>query len=284
MQTEILHHSYLSQNADYQLKNKPGILQKYWFQALILALVVYILFKKDVSIEFGLSTGSVLLADASDAPSQDVASHDHIALPATYQEENPLNVSALATERKDKEKIPIANTMANLTPILSPSYAKRKGIPQEVVDQKLNICKAYIRRHAAAAIQEMHQFDIPASITLAQGLLESNAGESRLAKESNNHFGIKCRSKCAGCTCRNYSDDDIYDMFRVFNSAWESYREHSRLLNGGRYNHLKKYGNHYKNWAYGLKKAGYATDPRYAEKLIQIIEFLDLDKYDREAA
>ncbi|MBK7873808.1 MAG: glucosaminidase domain-containing protein [Saprospiraceae bacterium] len=284
MQTEILHRPYLSQSAYYQAQSKPGILQRYWFQVLIMGLGLYILFNKDISIEVGLSSGGILLADAGAATIQNVVEQEAVALPTSYQENKPTNVSALPHQHTQEKKIPVANTMANLTPILSPTYAKRKGIPQVVVDQKLAVCKAYIKRNAATAIQEMRQFGIPASITLAQGLLESNAGESRLAMESNNHFGIKCRSKCAGCTCRNYSDDDIYDMFRVFNSAWESYREHSELLNGSRYSHLKKHGNNYKNWAYGLKKAGYATDKRYAEKLIQIIEFLDLHKYDREAA
>ena len=128
----------------------------------------------------------------------------------------------------------------------------------------------------------MDKYGIPASITLAQGLLESDAGDSRLATESNNHFGIKCRSKCRGCTCRNYSDDDIYDMFRVFDSSWESFREHSLLLQIDRYVHLKKLGTKdYKNWAIGLKKAGYATDKNYHKKLIHIIEALDLSQFDK---
>jgi flagellum-specific peptidoglycan hydrolase FlgJ len=112
-------------------------------------------------------------------------------------------------------------------------------------------------------------------------LLESNAGNSKLARESNNHFGIKCRRKCRGCTCRNYTDDDVYDMFRVFETVWESYQEHSTLLASPRYRHLLKYGKDYKNWAYGLKKAGYATDKRYAQKLIRIIDNMELHRYDR---
>ena len=131
-------------------------------------------------------------------------------------------------------------------------------------------------------MSEMKTYGIPASITLAQGLIETNAGDSKLASESNNHFGIKCRSKCRGCTCRNYSDDDIYDMFRVFDTAWESFREHSKLLQIDRYKKLKKYGTKdYKSWATGLKKAGYATDKNYDVKLIQLIEELDLWQFDK---
>lgn len=280
MQAGVLHTRQSYQGA-YRQQPKPGMLQRYWFQSLIFGLAVYVLFSKDVSIEFGLSSGGLLLADASTISTQAIQPQKTVVVPTSFQDEKQVNVSAHSHQKLKKNEVPVANTMANLTPILSPTYARRKGIPQAVVDQKLAVCKSYIQRHAQIAIQEMEQFGIPASITLAQGLLESNAGESRLAMESNNHFGIKCRSKCRGCTCRNYSDDDIYDMFRVFDSTWESYREHSELLNSGRYQHLKKYGNNYKNWAHGLKKAGYATDKRYAEKLIQIIEFLNLDRYDR---
>ena len=128
----------------------------------------------------------------------------------------------------------------------------------------------------------MDEYGIPASITLAQGLLESNAGDSKLAVVSNNHFGIKCRKKCLGCTCRNYGDDTRYDMFRVFDSATESFREHSELLNTSRYAKLKKHGLDYKKWAHGLKSCGYATDKRYGHKLVKIIENLELDRYDGE--
>jgi len=144
------------------------------------------------------------------------------------------------------------------------------------------VCRKYIERFASTAIAEMKQFGIPASITLAQGLIETDAGSSRLASESNNHFGIKCRSKCRHCTCRNYSDDDVYDMFRVFDTSWESFREHSKLLQIDRYKHLKKLGtNDYEGWAKGLKKAGYATDKNYDKKLIQLIEALDLQQFDK---
>ena len=168
--------------------------------------------------------------------------------------------------------------------MLSPTYAKRHNIDPDLVREKKNIVYGYIDQYRDAAVEEMEKYGIPVSITLAQGLLESNAGESRLALESNNHFGIKCRSKCRGCTCRNYSDDDIYDMFRVFESPGESFREHSILLTGKRYKHLLDLPKtDYENWARGLKKAGYATDKKYAEKLIKIVEELKLYRYDQGA-
>jgi flagellum-specific peptidoglycan hydrolase FlgJ len=171
--------------------------------------------------------------------------------------------------------------ISNLTLVLSPDYARRKRLSPRIVAAKKQRVQDYLDRYAAVARREMREFGIPASITLAQGLLESNAGDSKLARESNNHFGIKCRRKCRGCTCRNYSDDSHYDMFRVFTDPLESFREHSNLLQLDRYRKLKTYGKDYRKWAHGLKRAGYATDKRYAHKLIKIIEELELTRYDR---
>ena len=142
--------------------------------------------------------------------------------------------------------------------------------------------RSYVRRFAHVARAEMQQFGIPASITLAQGLLESQAGNSPLAKEANNHFGIKCFSKnCKKGHCKNFSDDSHKDFFKTYPSAWESFRAHSQFLQRERYRHLLDLPKtDYERWAVGLKKAGYATDPKYAEKLIRLIEHLELDKYD----
>lgn len=170
--------------------------------------------------------------------------------------------------------------ISNLTLVLSPDYGKRKGLAPQIIKGKKARVQAYLDRYAGIAQREMQEFGIPASITLAQGLLESNAGDSQLAVVSKNHFGIKCRKKCLGCTCRNYGDDTRYDMFRVFDSATESFREHSELLNTSRYAKLKGHGTDYEKWAHGLKACGYATDKRYGYKLIAIIENLKLDKYD----
>lgn len=170
--------------------------------------------------------------------------------------------------------------ISNLTLVLSPDYGERKGLAKEVIAAKKGRVRSYLNRYAEAARAEMKEFGIPASITLAQGLLESNAGDSKLARVSNNHFGIKCRAKCLGCTCRNYGDDTRYDMFRVFNSPAESFREHSELLQGSRYKRLKGYGMDYKKWAHGLRACGYATDKKYGHKLVTIIENLGLDRFD----
>ena len=139
----------------------------------------------------------------------------------------------------------------------------------------------YVKTYAEVAQQEMKSYDIPASITLAQGILESGMGDSRLATQANNHFGIKCHKEWQGQ--RIYHDDDKKgECFRVYKDPRTSYRDHSLFLTSrSRYDFLfdlKK--DDYKGWAKGLKKAGYATDPEYPDKLISLIERYRLDRYD----
>ena len=141
---------------------------------------------------------------------------------------------------------------------------------------------AYINQYKDIAIEQMRKYRIPASITLAQGLLESGAGKSELARKSNNHFGIKCHSWDGK---RTYHDDDEQgECFRVYKSVRDSYEDHSIFLaTGSRYAFLFKFSEtDYVNWARGLKRAGYATSPTYADKLIEIIERYNLDRFDRE--
>lgn len=131
----------------------------------------------------------------------------------------------------------------------------------------------------------MREFKIPASITLAQGLLESGFGQGRLAVEGNNHFGIKCHKGWTGKTI-THDDDEKGECFRVYENPEASYRDHSLFLqNRSRYTFLFKYSaKDYKSWAKGLKKAGYATDPKYPQKLIQLIERFDLSRFDTKGS
>ncbi|MDE5782882.1 MAG: glucosaminidase domain-containing protein [Prevotella sp.] len=138
----------------------------------------------------------------------------------------------------------------------------------------------YIDQYKDCAIEQMLKWKVPASITLAQGLLESAAGQSRLATQGNNHFGIKCHG-WSGKTI--YHDDDKSgECFRSYKSPFESYEDHSRfLVNGQRYQGLFKLNlTDYKGWARGLKAAGYATNPQYADRLIDIIQLYKLYEYD----
>jgi len=140
---------------------------------------------------------------------------------------------------------------------------------------------AYRDRYKDMAIDQMKRHGVPASITLAQGMLESGNGKSRLATQGNNHFGIKCHKTWQGK--RMYHDDDARgECFRVYNSAQHSFDDHSLFLRGTRrYAALFNLApTDYKGWAHGLKKAGYATDPKYAQRLIDIIEEQGLFAYD----
>jgi flagellum-specific peptidoglycan hydrolase FlgJ len=138
--------------------------------------------------------------------------------------------------------------------------------------------EAYINRFLKTAKAEADKFNIPVSITLAQGIIESNAGRSQLSRRHNNHFGIKWRGVGKYAV---YKDDTPKDRFQVYKSAWHSYRAHSKLLAGSRYGHLTKLNRlQYRKWARGLKKCGYATEKRYAEILISVIEKYQLWRFD----
>ena len=140
----------------------------------------------------------------------------------------------------------------------------------------------YIDTYSSIAVEEMLRSGVPASITLAQGLLESGAGMSKLAVEGNNHFGIKCHANWTGRSMR-YDDDRRNECFRVYDSAEESFRDHSDFLRyRDRYKFLFDFDpTDYTSWAYGLKQAGYATDPKYPAKLIKYIEDYDLARFDQ---
>lgn len=137
----------------------------------------------------------------------------------------------------------------------------------------------YIGTYKDLAILHQQEYGIPASITLAQGLLESNAGNSPLAIEGNNHFGIKCKGWTGDSI--HHDDDELQECFRKYNSASQSFEDHARFLKRKRYAVLFTYDiTDYKSWANGLSKCGYATDKKYPEKLMSIIERYELYKYD----
>ena len=181
-----------------------------------------------------------------------------------------VKIKASSNIAKSTENILAKSTETQIKPLKS----YKKLSVAERVDR-------YVKTYAEVAQQEMKSYDIPASITLAQGILESGMGDSRLATQANNHFGIKCHKEWKGK--RIYHDDDKKgECFRVYKDPRKSYRDHSLFLTSrSRYDFLfdiKR--NDYKAWAKGLKKAGYATDPKYPDKLISLIERYRLDRYD----
>ena len=154
--------------------------------------------------------------------------------------------------------------------------------PFFLLAQSLNKVELYIEQYKELAIEHMFEYSIPASITLAQGILESGSGQSDLAVKSNNHFGIKCHKGWKG-EKSYYDDDEENECFRKYESASDSYLDHSLFLkNKPRYSELFSLKiTDYKGWAKGLKKAGYATDPNYANNLMRVIEKYYLYDYDK---
>lgn len=155
---------------------------------------------------------------------------------------------------------------------------KKPSVPKVYVSN----VERYIDTHRETAQQEMSLYGIPASITLAQGILESGSGKGRLSVQANNHFGIKCH----GWTGQKiyHDDDEKQECFRKYKDAKYSFRDHSLFLTGrSRYSKLFKLKKEdYKGWAKGLRAAGYATDPKYPQKLISLIQRYNLDELDKE--
>ncbi|RMG88068.1 MAG: hypothetical protein D6714_01235 [Bacteroidetes bacterium] len=253
-----------------------------------LAFLAFLVYKKDINLELGVNGIQITSFSA-------LTSFSDMALRPDFAIESPLSAPAEPIEQKvvfanletksNTSPAPvfdtqnIANTYSNLT-YTQGDFATNEKERERIAKRKRQL--AYIRRFVKVAQTEMKKYGIPASITLAQGLLESNVGQSKLATRNNNHFGIKCFSKsCSKGHCSNFTDDSHKDFFRRYGTAWESYRAHSLMLCGKRYRHLHKIpASDYRAWAHGLKKAGYATDKRYAEKLINLIEDLNLHQYD----
>lgn len=238
------------------------IFRTYWFSGAIGVIVLLAIAGNNLRVHIG----------REQAPVSPAA---HPVAEATVPAATKKTVTRPAMNVSMIPKKPVAAPVATISD-LEPMAASPSGLATDAEKT------AYIQRFAPLAKEERNRYGIPASITLAQGLLESNAGKSPLAASANNHFGIKCFSqRCYKGHCKNYSDDSHKDFFRVYPNAWESFRAHSLFLKRDRYVHLFKLGKKdYRAWARGLSKAGYATDPSYADKLIGIIEKFNLNQYD----
>ena len=235
---------------DYRSMQIENFVKNRWPLLLTLFVAGWLMLNRDISIDFSMAKGQQLFSVFQTKKTSSSLFYD------PFEEDG--------------------GTVQNVSQLTKDSQTR----PED--SEKVRRQKAYVRQYAALAIEEMSTHKIPASITLAQGLLESNIGESRLATQNNNHFGIKCFSKsCTKGHCSNFEDDHHKDFFRKFDSVNESYAAHSKVLQKDRYKGLFDLRiTDYKGWSHGLKKAGYATDPRYGDKLIRIIENLDLYQYD----
>lgn len=260
-------------NPDETFEISPGNL----FKLVVLTALAYLMYSGGISVNLNLKAPENVELAAIGTPKN--ASQSFLS-EFFGGKSAPSRKPAAA-----KSQVPLPKSAYNNVAFaIDPDFGSRYGLPQETAKQKEVICTQYIQRYAPVAVAEMRKFGVPASITLAQGLLESNAGESTLTKRSNNHFGIKCFSKkCAKGHCINMADDTHKDFFVKFNNSWGSFRAHSEFLrNSPRYQSLFRLDQkNYRKWAFGLASAGYATDKKYGEKLIAIIENLRLDRFDK---
>ena len=241
--------------------------QTNWLKIGALIVIAIIISRKDFSFNFRLNANTPAVALTPDVQNLESPTLNTSMLEEGNRKPVSFNAASTHTARAKHKEAPVRKNV-------SPSSEEAAKIRRQL---------AYVKRFFKVAQAEMEKYGIPASITLAQGLLESQAGGSRLATKNRNHFGIKCFSKsCRKGHCSNFTDDSHKDFFRIYNTAWESYRAHSQLLQSNRYQPLYRFHKtDYRSWAHGLKKAGYATDKRYAEKLIKLIEELELYQYDR---
>ncbi|MCB9353983.1 MAG: glucosaminidase domain-containing protein [Lewinellaceae bacterium] len=253
---------------------KEMLSEQLLWKLILLSALAYLVWSDKVSIVLGSGPA----ADATEHPGSGQVRAAAFDLSGPAKSLNTRPVPEVVVELPSGD-------LKNTTFAIDPAFAFRNSVKPAVVASRLEKCGGYIARFAPVAVAEMHKFGIPASITLAQGLLESDAGESHLASGTNNHFGIKCFSKnCRKGHCVNYTDDSHKDFFVRYSSAWGSYRAHSEhLKNGRRYRNLFDLPRgDYRSWAHGLAKAGYATDKKYAEKIIAVIQTLGLDAYDKQ--
>ena len=188
------------------------------------------------------------------------------------------------TSEIKKENTPVVETKTTkpVKPLLEKDDSETL-IATSKVNVSKNTVEDYINLYSGAAMQSMRTYGIPASIKLAQGILESGSGNGTLCRTANNHFGIKCKEEWTGETV-SHTDDAPNECFRKYQSAMESYNDHSEFLANRVYykNLFTLDKSDYSEWARGLKKAGYATDPKYPQKLISIIERYKLYEYDQQ--
>ena len=193
----------------------------------------------------------------------------------------PIFAAANNTKEKTRTDKHVQGTTNYTTTSASLSGVSFDLAPASAEELNTQSVKAYIERYSKVAVAEMDKTGIPASITMAQAIIESRSGKSVLAVKNNNHFGIKCFSKsCPPGHCSNYTDDHHKDFFRKYAQSTDSWRAHSQFLLNGRYKELLKFGKNYKVWAKGLRDFGYATDQTYDKKLISVVERYELNKLD----
>jgi len=292
-------------NEKYQkiyLKKAKEWLRKNWFSLTLLVFAVFILTQKDITMEFSMRANPNAIPSEQSVPkSNEKAKVVPAAAPLsqTNQKENPsatqqfgwASFPGLIRNTVSKGNVTTTAHLTNEEAVAPHPNVRFLLFPEMTISAKLNDseinsinnkCKAYARRFAPVAMAEMGRYGVPASVTVAQAILHSNAGDDALASKHNNHFGIRCFSKeCPKGHCSHHGTQAHKSFYRNFNTAWESFRAHSLLLTNKKYQHLLKLDKKdYQGWAKGLQKAGYSKDSQYAAKLIRIIEAMQLAELD----
>ena len=259
---------------------------RYWFEGLVIFALFYLLTDREFTVRFHMIDSAV----AAEAAPQVVRAAYTPLVPAPR-----INSVPVAAPEAPEATAPAASSAPGRTRrvfrhsdyqdlqfLLDPSYAERHQLPRELVDAKLDACRAYVTRFAKVAVAEKERYRIPVAITLAQGLLESENGRSPLATAANNHFALPCGISAEATGCLSALRFGRPAEFQRFDAAWNSFRTHSLLLNSDQYRHLLRLpAGDYRAWAQGLQMAGYSPDPQYAEKLVRLVEGLDLYLFDR---
>jgi len=246
-------------------QNIKRFFEQNWQKIILLVIIILVFSYKDLTIHFDLS---------SPFGTNETAPKIEETFPNTNQNKVQQGFTENVQESSRQETF-------SFFPSLFGKDKTDKKVPQTLETTFGAIKKSkkenYIKHYAHIATQEMQQFGIPASITLAQALLHGQAGTDKLATKHHNHFSITCGSSWKG---------DLIELqgicYRHYSSAWKSFRDHSELITSGRFRDLKQYSStDYKKWAIGLQEKGYSIDPNYATLLIQIIQNFELDKHDQ---
>ncbi|NJN78854.1 MAG: glucosaminidase domain-containing protein [Saprospiraceae bacterium] len=253
-----------SQN--YYLSQFKMFLTNNWQKLALLLLIILVFSYKDLTIHFDLSSPFGTKDDS----------------PPTIEEQFPNGsqgtINQGFTEQMQKDS---RNEAFSLFPFIFGGKDKSENKVPKTLESAYNEVKkskktAYIKRFSHVAVEEMKEFGIPASITLAQALLHGQAGTGDLSTKANNHFSITCGSSW---TEKTYEIQGI--CYRFYPSSWQGFRDHSELITKGRFTDLKQYSStDYKKWAVGLQEKAYSTDKGYAELLMKIIKDFNLDRFD----
>lgn len=267
--------------------------RKNWFNILLLSILMHMTLQKDIQFNLSLSSSTIFEESNYVTSEKLIRSKDAQSSKSTFSFGNFLFDSKKSENAEKKSK-----SRAKFEKLAGSSKSKETShssffsfvfyhdtsgkhpIDPSILNERRKLCNAYLNRFAPVAISEMKKFGIPASIKLAQALLESEAGQQPVTQETNNHFGVQCFTKhCTSNHCTQGTSEP--GRYRMYENAWLSFRDHSLLLGSNRYKHLHDLRKtNYQAWAKGLSEAGYSHKINYATELIQLIEYFHLDQWD----